>query len=100
LAANLRDQVLLADPRSAPERASAATTCVRKLGLEMPALVDSMANEVERAYSGWPDRLYVIGRDGRIVYKSSPGPFGFHPAAAEQALQRAIGAATPSPHSR
>lgn len=90
LPSNLRDGVLFADPRTDDERATVATACVRKLGLEMPALVDGMANGVERAYTGWPDRLYVIGRDGRVAYKSKPGPFGFRPADAEAALQAAL----------
>lgn len=44
-------------------------------------------NRVERAYSGWPDRLYVIDRDGRIAYKSAAGPFGFKPAEVEASLK-------------
>jgi len=24
-----------------------------------------------------PDRLYLVGRDGRIAYRGAPGPFGF-----------------------
>jgi hypothetical protein len=33
-----------------------------------------------------PDRLYVIGRDGRVVYKGGRGPFGFNAGEMEQAL--------------
>src|SRR5262249_43155093 len=33
-----------------------------------------------------PDRLYVIGRDGRVVYKGGRGPFGFSTGEMEQAL--------------
>ncbi|HXA49297.1 MAG TPA: deiodinase-related protein, partial [Candidatus Acidoferrum sp.] len=38
-------------------------------------------------YTGWPDRLLLIGKDGRVVYRSEPGPFGFHPAELEQAIR-------------
>jgi len=31
---------------------------------------------LEAAYTGWPDRLHVIDVDGRVAYKSRPGPFG------------------------
>jgi type I thyroxine 5'-deiodinase len=41
--------------------------------------VDSIDNRVEAAYTGWPDRLYLVDRGGRVLYKSKPGPFGFHP---------------------
>ena len=84
---NVRDGVLLASPRTDGEREAAASACVRKLGLRIPALVDGIANGTERAYTGWPDRLYLIGRGGRVVYKSAPGPYGFKPAILEQALQ-------------
>jgi Iodothyronine deiodinase len=60
--------------------------CVTKLGIEMPALVDNFDDSTDTAYTGWPDRLYVIDRDGRIAYKSAPGPFGFKPADMERAL--------------
>ena len=45
----------------------------------------------ERAYTAWPERLYLIDRDGRIAYKSAPGPFGFKPAALEAALTQLVG---------
>jgi iodothyronine deiodinase-like protein len=47
------------------------------LGIEFPALVDGIENSTETAYTGWPDRLYVIDKDGRVAFKSDAGPFGF-----------------------
>ena len=64
--------------------------CVRNLGIELPALVDEPDNRIERAYTGWPDRLYVVDRDGRIAYKSAAGPFGFKPAEVAAALARLL----------
>jgi type I thyroxine 5'-deiodinase len=87
---NVRDNVLFASPRSDDERHGVANACVRKLGIEMPALVDTISDGVERAYTAWPDRLYVIDRDGRVAYKSAPGPFGFKPAEPETALRRVV----------
>ena len=84
---NEREGVLFASPRTADERQETASACVRKLGLKIPALVDGIANTTERSYTGWPDRLYLIDRGGRVLYKSAPGPFGFHPSALEQALR-------------
>jgi Iodothyronine deiodinase len=85
--ANLRDNVVFASPKSFDERGSVAESCVRKLHIEIPALVDDFRNSTETAYTGWPDRLYVIGRDGHIAYKSKPGPFGFHPEEMEPYLR-------------
>ena len=58
---------------------------------KFPALIDGIDNRVERAYTGWPDRLYVIGTDGRLRYKSAPGPFGFSTLELEQALKGVVG---------
>ncbi len=76
---NVRDKVVFASPRSEDERASVAGTCVRKLGIEIPALLDEFGNSTESAYTAWPDRMYLIDRAGKVVYKSRPGPFGFKP---------------------
>jgi len=86
--ANRRQGVLIASPRSLEERAGVADSCVRKLGIEFPALVDDFQNTAERAYTGWPDRLYVVDREGRVAYKGGPGPFGFRPGELAAALGR------------
>jgi type I thyroxine 5'-deiodinase len=91
---NLKDHVLVASARTFDDRESAANTCVVKLGLHIPALVDDMSDSAERAYTAWPDRLYVIDQDGRIAYKSKAGPFGFDPAAMVKVLQSVV----PSDH--
>jgi type I thyroxine 5'-deiodinase len=88
LPSNIKDGVLFASARSGGERTSTAQACVRKLGIEIPAILDHMDNLTERAYTGWPDRLYVVDTGGRIAFKSAPGPYGFLPAELENALQR------------
>ncbi len=85
---NVKDNVLFATPKTLEERQSVAGSCVRKLGIKFPAVVDGIENTTETAYTGWPDRLYLIDRDGRIAYKSKPGPFGFHPEDLEKALKQ------------
>jgi type I thyroxine 5'-deiodinase len=75
----VREGVLFRTPQNEAERASVATSCVTKLGMKFPAVIDAYDNRVESAYTGWPDRLYLIARGGQVVYKSLPGPFGFHP---------------------
>lgn len=85
---NLDDDVLVASTRTLDERVDVAGVCMTKLGIELPAVVDGPDNAVERAYTGWPDRLYVIDRDGAIAHKSAAGPFGFKPAEVAAALKR------------
>ena len=87
---NIEDDVLVASTKTMDERLSVAGMCVRNLGIDLPALVDGHDNAVERAYTGWPDRLYVVDRDGRVAYKSAPGPFGFKPAEVQEALKRLL----------
>ncbi len=88
MSSNLRDGVIFRNPRAESERTEVAESCVRNLGIRFPALIDGMSNTVERLYTGWPDRLLLIDRNGRVVYKSAPGPFGFHPVELETALRQ------------
>lgn len=78
----------VAEPKSRTERAAVAGTCIRKLKLTMPVLVDDMKGTAMKAYGGWPDRIAIIGVDGTIRYHSRPGPFGFKPAEAEAVLRK------------
>jgi len=88
LSSNVKDGVLFKSPTTDTERAETAEMCVVKLAVKLPALLDGIDNRVERAYTGWPDRLYLIDTSGRIRYKSAPGPFGFSTTALESALQQ------------
>ena len=85
---NIRDNVLFATPKTIEERETIAGSCVRKLGIKFPAVVDGVENATEKAYTGWPDRLYLIDRDGKVAFKSKPGPFGFHPDQLEAAIRQ------------
>jgi len=93
--ANVTEHVLFASTKTADERDAVAEVCMTKLAIEMPALVDEADDRVERADTAWPERMYVIGADGTIAYKSDAGPFGFKPAEVETALQRIIPAQVP-----
>ncbi len=53
----------------------------------MPVLVDNMDDLVSEAYDAWPDRLYLVGKDGRIAYHGGRGPFGFDPDELEEAIR-------------
>jgi hypothetical protein len=87
---NLRDNVVFASPRDEQERGVVAGTCVRKLGIKLPALLDEFGNSTEAAYTAWPDRLYLIDRSGKVAYKSKPGPFGFKSEELQAAIQKVV----------
>ena len=73
-------------PTGFDQRIDVASQCCKVLEVSMPLLVDTIDDRVGRAYSGMPDRLYVIDSDGKVVYKGGRGPFGFKPGEMEQSL--------------
>ena len=79
LADNRSEEIAFADPTSLEERAAAAEACVLRLRTRIPVLLDGVDDAVALAYGGWPDRLYLIGRDGRVAFQGERGPDGFKP---------------------
>lgn len=69
------------------ERVEVGQECMVKLALEIPAVVDEMDDAVAKAYAAMPERLYLIGRDGRVAYKGGIGPMFFRPREWEQAIE-------------
>ena len=57
----------------------------------LPVLVDTLDDTVGKAYSGWPDRLYVIDAKGKLAYVGGPGPRGFQPNEIPPVLNRLLG---------
>jgi hypothetical protein len=84
---NRDEDIALRDPTSLAERADVADTCAARLALTLPVVVDGPDDAIARAYGGWPDRLYLVDRGGRIAYQGGPGPFGFLPEELEQAIR-------------
>ena len=91
LADNRREKIALADPTSLDERAAAADACVVRLRNRIPVLLDGVDDEVALAYGGWPDRLYLIGRDGRVAFQGERGPDGFKPEELAAAIETELG---------
>jgi len=77
---NESEGVLFRQPQSLEERVEIGASCMLKLALEMPALVDAMDDGVATAYAGVPERLYLVGRDGKVAYKGGMGPMFFRPS--------------------
>jgi hypothetical protein len=86
MTSNERVGIRVAQPTTLAERCQAAHLCDSALAMGMPILVDDLNDTVGRAYSAFPDRLYLIDRDGQVVHKSGRGPFGFRPRELEQSL--------------
>jgi len=86
MASNDPPPLSIQQPKPAKDRAAVAKTCCSSLGITMPMVVDEMDDRVGHAYSGMPDRLYMIDRDGRVAYKGGRGPMGFKPGELEQSV--------------
>ena len=48
-----------------------------------------MKNATATAYNAMPDRLFVVGIDGKIAYRGARGPRGFKPDELEAYLKKA-----------
>jgi hypothetical protein len=92
---NRRSGIAVHEPTTDEERRLVASTCATDLKIAMLTVVDGVDNAVASAYGGWPDRLYLIGSDGRIAYQGGEGPFGFKPAELGLAIERALAADAP-----
>lgn len=84
--------MLIRQHRSFEERVEVGQTCMVKIALEIPALVDEMDDAVATAYAAVPERLYVIGKDGCIAYKGGVGPIFFFPEEWEKAIAKELSA--------
>ena len=93
---NRRSGIDLRDPRSTAERTDVAASCAMRLQTSILVLIDEIDNEVARQYGGWPDRLYLIGKGGRIAFQGAAGPFGFKPEQLEQAIRAELSSAAAS----
>mgnify|MGYP001203873095 CR=1 FL=1 len=72
------DGTVMEEPRTAGERAAHCRHCMESLKLTpMGAWIDDLGDGANLAYEAWPDRLILIDREGRVAYRSPPGPYGF-----------------------
>ncbi|MCH7662841.1 MAG: hypothetical protein IH859_03110 [Chloroflexi bacterium] len=74
------------DPQTIKERRKVAGMCETGLQYGIRTYVDEMDDAVMTAYAAWPERLYLVGQDGRVAYASGLGPFGFVPAELKNAI--------------
>ena len=78
--------ISILQPANKTDRVAVAKQCCSTLEMTMPLLVDEMNDRVGHAYSGMPDRIFIIDENGQVIYKGGRGPFGFKPREMEQSL--------------
>lgn len=83
---------LVQEPVTTKERMELCGKCVVAMEIQqIPALVDKIDDEVNQAYNAWPDRLFLVGKDGKIAFRGGPGPFQFLPDKLEAAIREELG---------
>lgn len=87
---NREQDIALKDPVNDEQRHEVATSCALKLNIRMPVVIDEINDKIASAYGALPDRLYLVGKGGKVVYQGAPGPWGFDPTKLEQAIKRIL----------
>ena len=85
-AGNARIGINVKQPKTFAERQTVAKEMCSKLEIKIPAIIDNLDDKVGRDYSGMPDRLYLIGEDGKVLFKGARGPRGFKPEELEKEI--------------
>jgi len=76
------------DPVTLEQRRKVAASCDANLfdGV-VPLYVDDMGDEVNALYTARPTRIYLVGRDGRVVYNPGIGPTSFSADDLDRAIE-------------
>ena len=88
---NVEDKIVFKQPKLFAERQAAVKILVERLKYRMPVAIDAMDNRADAAFAAWPERIYIVGPGGRIVYKGGMGPFEFDVREAGERLSELLG---------
>ena len=88
---NIKERILYRQHQSFDEREQVAEVCSIDLHIPIPILVEEMDNAVDEAYGAAPERLYLIGTDGKVAYQGGAGPHFFDPDQWERAIESYLG---------
>ncbi len=80
----------LRDPQTIAERRQVAGQCEAALQYGIRTYVDEMDDAVMTAYAAWPERLYLVDREGHIAYAGGLGPWGFNPSELKEAIDKTL----------
>ena len=85
------------DPTSIAQRRELAKECGVAMKHGIKTYVDKMDDRTMRAYAAFPERLYLIGTDGKVVYRGGLGPMGFSPQEFAAAIEQELSIARQAP---
>ena len=87
---NVKDEVFYRQHQSFDEREEVAQSCAIGLHISIPTLVEEMDNAIDEAYGAAPERLYLISKDGKILYHGGVGPHLFDLDELDEAIQKMV----------
>jgi iodothyronine deiodinase-like protein len=85
---NVDQNVCYAQPHTTEQRVAIANDFIQRFHFPVPFSVDDMHDIADHEYSAWPERIYIIDEQGKIVYRGGIGPFNYHPAEARAWLEK------------
>lgn len=88
MASNVKEDICYPQPTTFPQRVAIANDFVTRFHFPLPIAIDPMSNAADHIYGGWPERIYIIDEQGKIVYRGGLGPFNYHPEEARAWLER------------
>ena len=84
---NIADGILFRQHQSYAEREAVAQSCSLDLHIGLPIIIEEMDNAIDEAYGAAPERLYLVGVDGKVAYQGGAGPHFFNLDEWERAIE-------------
>ena len=84
-------EISVMQPTTFGERVDVAKQMCHKLDISIPTLIDGLDNAVGTAYSGSPDRLYLVARSGNDRLQRRPGTVRIPTGGVGNGYQQGIG---------
>ena len=84
---NIEQGVLFRQHQSYAERETVAQSCSIDLHIDLPVIIEEMDNAIDETYGAAPERLYLVGVDGKVAYHGGAGPHFFDLDKWEQAIE-------------
>ena len=75
---NITESLLFRQHQNYEEREGVAQTCSLNLHIDIPILIEEIDNSIDEAYGAAPERLYLIGANGKVAYQGGAGPHFFN----------------------
>ena len=87
---NIQEGVLFRQHQSYEEREEVAQSCSLDLHIGLPILIEEIDNATDEAYGAAPERLYLVGKDGKVAYHGGAGPHFFDLDEWKQAIEACV----------